>query len=209
MTSDEFGDELARAFPGLPDRLGALHARLAAAAEHDGVLDVAYRTLDTPVGTLLLAATAQGLVRVAYPVEDHEAVLADLASRISPRILAAPPRLDPVARELEEYFGGHRRAFGFSLDRRLSAAGFRRTVLDHLVADVGYGRTASYAQLARLAGSPKAVRAVGSACATNPLPIVVPCHRIVPSGGGIGAYLGGADAKRALLDLEEAGAAGV
>ena len=183
--------------------LQALHSRLAVQAVQAGILDIAYRTLDSPVGSLLLAATEQGLVRVAYAAEDHDAVLQTLADRISPRILYAPARLDAVAAELEEYFAGRRRGFGLPLDWRLSA-GFRRTVLQHLARDVGYGQTASYAAVARLAGNPRAVRAVGTACATNPMPVIVPCHRVVRSDGQIGAYLGGSEAKRALLDLEAA-----
>lgn len=182
--------------------LSALHARLAAAADAEGILDVAYRTIDSPVGALLLAATEEGLVRVAYANEDHDAVLGALADRISPRILEVPGRLDVVARELDEYFAGRRRAFDVSIDWRLTA-GFRTVVLHHLP-DIAYGHTASYAEVARLAGNPKAVRAVGTACATNPLPIVVPCHRVVRSDGTMGGYLGGIEAKRTLLSLEAA-----
>lgn len=182
--------------------LGRLRARLAEQAATDGLLDVAYRTVDTPVGSLLLAATPTGLVRVAYRSEDHDHVLAALAERVSPRVLHAPARLDTVAREIEEYFTRQRRHFDLPLDLRLSH-GFRRTVLDHL-ADIGYGTTASYATIAAAAGSPKAARAVGSACALNPLPVVVPCHRVVRSDGTLGGYAGGLDAKRALLALEAA-----
>jgi methylated-DNA-[protein]-cysteine S-methyltransferase len=203
MSTDDVTDDLARAFPVSPDHLRELHDRLAAAASRDGVLDVAYRTLDSPVGTLLLAATEQGLVRVAYASQDHDTVLQTLADRISPRVLNAPARLDAVATELSEYFAGRRRSFDLPLDWRLST-GFRRTVLAHLAADVGYGHTATYATLAQLAGNPKAVRAVGTACATNPLPVVVPCHRVLRTDGGIGGYLGGVEAKRALLTLEAA-----
>ena len=202
MTTDDLAGELARAFPGRAGELSRLHERLAAAAQRDGVLDVAYRTIDSPVGSLLLAATEQGLIRVAYASEGHEAVLQALATRISPRILHAPGRLEAAARELGEYFAGHRRRFDLPLDLRLSA-GFRRTVLSHLP-EIGYGRTASYASVAQLAGHPKAVRAVGTACATNPLPVVVPCHRVVRSDGRMGGYLGGLDAKRTLLSLEAA-----
>ena len=184
------------------DDMSALHARLAAAAQRDGVLDVAYRIVDSPVGALLVAATELGLVRVAFAVEDHDAVLQHLADRVSPRILLAPGRLDVVAHELDEYFAGARTAFDVPLDWRLSA-GFRSTVLHHLP-EIAYGRTASYATVAQLAGNPKAVRAVGSACATNPLPVVVPCHRVVRSDGAMGGYLGGVEAKRTLLTLEAA-----
>jgi methylated-DNA-[protein]-cysteine S-methyltransferase len=180
--------------------LARLHARLVGAAQAEGLLDVAYRTIDSPVGSLLLAATEQGLVRVAFAREDHDQVLGRLAERISPRVLHAPARLDAVAREIDEYFDHRRDLFDLPLDFRL-ATGFRREVLAHLP-EIGYGHTASYAVVAAAAGSPKAVRAVGTACATNPLPIVVPCHRVVRSDGGIGQYLGGVDAKRALLTLE-------
>lgn len=180
-----------------------LQRRLVDAASEAGLLDVAYRTLDTPVGRLLLAATPAGLLRVAYASEDHGRVLERLARGVSPRILSAPARLDAVAREIEEYFGGRRRRFDVPLDLRL-ARGFRRRVLSHLP-EIGYGATASYAEIARASGSPRAVRAVGSACASNPLPIVVPCHRVVRSDGTIGQYVGGIEAKQVLLALERAG----
>ena len=182
--------------------LARLHARLVRAAAADGVLDVAYRTLETSLGSLLLAATERGLVRVAFEREGHDAVLAVLAARISPRILRAPARLDDAARELEEYLAGRRHAFDLPVDLRL-ATGFRREVLDHLP-EIPYGRTASYTQVATAAGRPRAVRAVGTACATNPLPLVLPCHRVLRSDGSLGGYLGGAEAKKTLLELERA-----
>lgn len=199
---DDLPRHLARAYPDSPDDLRRLRERLATAAQTEGILDIAYRTVDSPVGTLLLAATELGLVRVAYLLEDHDTVLQTLSERISPRILHAPARLDPTARELEEYFAGVRHAFDVPLDWRLSA-GFRATVL-HRLPDIGYGHTATYAAVAALAGNSKAVRAVGTACATNPLPIVVPCHRVVRSDGAMGGYLGGIEAKRTLLTLEAA-----
>lgn len=201
--SSDLSRTLRRSVPVGDAHLAALHARLVAAADARGVLDIAYRTLDSPVGPLLLAATERGLVRVAYASENHDAVLQTLANRISPRVLRAPQRLDAVAAELDEYFAGTRHAFDLRLDWQLSA-GFRNTVLHHLATDVGYGQTASYGTLARLAGNPKAVRSVGSACATNPLPVVVPCHRVVRSDGSMGGYVGGVDAKRTLLTLEAA-----
>ncbi|MBO0786057.1 MAG: methylated-DNA--[protein]-cysteine S-methyltransferase [Actinobacteria bacterium] len=179
-----------------------LHARLVAAAAAEGILDVAYRVTDTPVGPLLLAATGQGLVRVAYPAQGHDAALAQLAQTVSPRILAAPARLDAVARQLEEYFTGRRRAFDLPVDLRL-ATGFRRQVLDWLPR-IPYGATQTYAQVAAAAGSSRAVRAAGTACAANPVPIVIPCHRVIRSDGSYGGYAGGPDAKRALLALEAA-----
>jgi methylated-DNA-[protein]-cysteine S-methyltransferase len=179
-----------------------LHARLITAAAAEGILDVAYRVLDTPVGSLLLAATEQGLVRVAYPSQGHDAALAQLAETVSPRILTAPQRLDAVARQLEEYFTHRRTVFDVPVDLRL-ARGFRRQVLAHLP-HIPYGATESYAQVAAAAGSPRAVRAAGTSCATNPVPIVVPCHRVVRSDGTFGGYAGGPEAKRALLTLEAA-----
>lgn len=177
-----------------------LHARLAVAAADAGLLDIAYRTVDSPVGTLLLAATTDGLMRVAFDCEGHDAVLATLSQRVSPRILNAPTRLDPVVRQLDEYFTGRRAAFDVRLDFRL-AAGFRRSVLDQL-RHIDYGKTASYAQIAAETGNPRAVRAVGTACARNPLPLVVPCHRVVRSDGVAGSYRGGTQAKLTLLALE-------
>ena len=201
-TEADLAAALVRSLDTNPDDLGRLHDRLAVAANAGSLLDVAYRIIDTPVGSLLLAATDVGLVRVAYTVEDHDAVLQALADQISPRILQSTARLDDTVRELDEYFAGRRHTFDVALDWRLSK-GFRSTVL-HALPSVGYGHTASYAAVAQLAGSPKAVRAVGSACATNPLPVVVPCHRVVRSDGAMGGYLGGIEAKRTLLRLEAA-----
>lgn len=185
-----------------PLALSRLREALVGAAAGAGLLDVAYRTLDTPIGSLLLAATDEGLVRVAFDIEDHDRVLVSLAETVSPRILLSPGRLDAVTRQLAEYFAGTRRSFDVPLDFRLST-GFRRSVLAHLP-DITYGHTESYAQVALAAGSPRAVRAVGTACATNPLPVVVPCHRVVRSDGSYGRYRGGEEAKRILLTLESA-----
>ena len=182
--------------------LARLQARLERAAEAEGLLDVAYTTVDSPVGALLLAATPKGLVRVAYDIEDHDHVLDTLAQRLSPRVLRAPKRLDAAARELDEYFGGRRQAFDLPLDLSLSR-GFRQLVQRHLP-EIGYGQTRTYGQVAALVGNPKAVRAVGTACATNPLPLVVPCHRVLPASGGPGRYVGGPAAKVTLLTLEAA-----
>jgi methylated-DNA-[protein]-cysteine S-methyltransferase len=203
-TDDDIALALTRSRPDDPDLMERLHTRLAAAAQAQGILDVAYRTIDTPIGTLLVAATEVGLVRVAFATEDHAVVLQALGDRISPRVLEHPARLDPIAQQLDEYFAGRRRIFEMPIDWRLSA-GFRSVVLHHL-AEVAYGRTVTYAAMAQLAGNPKAVRAVGSACATNPLPVVIPCHRVVRSDGTMGGYLGGLGAKRALLALESAAA---
>jgi methylated-DNA-[protein]-cysteine S-methyltransferase len=198
----EAADLLAALPEVTPAELAALRERLVARADAGDLVDVAYRTIDSPVGPLLLAATPRGLLRVAYESEDHDRVLAALAERVSPRILNAPRRLDPAARELGEYFAGQRQRFDLPLDFSLSR-GFRLTVLGHLP-DIGYGHTASYGTVAALAGRPRAARAVGTACATNPLPVVVPCHRVILADGQLGAYVGGPAAKRALLGLEAA-----
>jgi methylated-DNA-[protein]-cysteine S-methyltransferase len=179
-----------------------LHDRLVERASATGSLDVGYRTVDSPVGRLLLAATDVGLTRLAFETEDHEAVLDSLAARIGSRILRDDKRFDELARELDDYFAGLRQSFDVPVDLRLSH-GFRLEVLRHL-RDIPYGQTETYAQVATSAGNPGAVRAVGSACATNPVPIVVPCHRVVRSDGGLGGYLGGTATKRLLLDVEAA-----
>ncbi len=200
--------EAAEMLSRLPDAdahtLVRLHESLEASAAQDKALDLSYRTVETPLGTLLLAATERGLIRIAYDREDHEMVLELLAAKVSPRILRSAYRLDPVARQLDEYFTGRRRAFDLTVDLRLSS-GFRADVLGHLC-QIGYGRTESYAEVAVAAGNPKAVRAVGSACATNPVPVVIPCHRVLRSDGSLGGYVGGLAAKQALLRLEAASA---
>jgi len=170
-------------------------------ADAEGLVDVAWATVDSPLGPLLLAGTDAGLVKVGFGVED--AALEELAAHVSPRVLEAPQRLDEARRELDEYFAGRRQAFELPLDWRLSR-GFRRTVLERLYAEVPFGRTVSYLELASKSGNPKASRAVGTAMATNPLPIVVPCHRVLRTGGALGGYGGGLDAKRHLLALEGA-----
>jgi methylated-DNA-[protein]-cysteine S-methyltransferase len=180
--------------------LDRLRAHLADRADRDGLLDVAYRTMDSPAGPLLLAATTAGLVRVAFELENHDDVLAELSTAISPRILRSPRGVDDVARQLDEYFAGRRRVFDLPVDLQL-AKGFRRAVLEHL-RDIPYGMTESYTVVARAAGSPKAVRAAGSACATNPIPLVVPCHRVVRSDGTYGQYRGGPAVKHLLLTME-------
>lgn len=208
MTNDDgprttgTGADTRTLFPVADGDLARLRARLSGAAEDLGLLEVAYRTLDTPVGPLLLAATERGLVRVAFESEGFDAALETLAERVGPRVLEAPRRLDTVARELEEYFAGGRHVFDVPLDFALSS-GFRREVQRRLP-HIDYGRTRSYKQVAELVGNPRAVRAVGTACATNPLPVVVPCHRVLRTDGGLGGYIGGLEAKRTLLDLERA-----
>jgi methylated-DNA-[protein]-cysteine S-methyltransferase len=165
-----------------------------------GLIDVAYASLDSPVGMLLLAATPRGVVRLAYLDGDEADVLEQLADRVSPRILAAPRRLDEPRRELDQYFAGRRRDFEVPLDWRLSR-GFTRRVLQ-ATANVPYGATASYKQVATEAGNALAFRAAGNALGANPIPIIVPCHRILHSGGGLGGYTGGLERKRLLLAVE-------
>jgi len=189
-------------FPVQDADMATLRTRLATQAADRGLLDVAYRVIDSPLGPLLLAATGKGLVRVAYEREDFDTVLQTLADRISTRVLAAPGRLDAAAAELEEYFGGRRRSFDLPLDHALSS-GFRQRVQQYLPR-IDYGRTRSYKDVAAVIGNPKAVRAVGSACATNPLPVVVPCHRVLRTDGSLGGYIGGLEAKSTLLSLESA-----
>jgi methylated-DNA-[protein]-cysteine S-methyltransferase len=187
-------------FPVAEPDLTRLRSRLA--AEAGDLIDIAYRTLETPVGGLLIAATRTGLVRVAFRSEGFDAVLEDLAERIGARVLEAPVRLDAAAIQFDEYFRGERRSFDLPLDRSLSIGfwGEVQAWLPH----IGYGHTLSYKQVAEQVGRPKAVRAVGTACAHNPLPVVVPCHRVVRGDGGLGGYLGGLEAKRTLLALEAA-----
>lgn len=171
-----------------------------AEAEQAGISGISHLIVDTPIGSLLLAATEKGLVRVAFECEGHEAVLDSLAAKFGSRILRAPESLDAAARELEEYFSGRRTRFDLQLDYSLSS-GFRQLVQREL-SRIPYGHTRSYKDVAQVVGNPKAVIAVGSACATNPLPVVVPCHRVLRSDGALGGYLGGLDAKTALLSLE-------
>jgi methylated-DNA-[protein]-cysteine S-methyltransferase len=185
------------------DAFAAARGRFAARAAADGLVDVAYEDHETPIGPLRIAATRAGVVRVVLPAEDADEVLGRLADAVSARVLRVPTAaVSDARRELDEYFAGDRRAFEVPLDWRLSRA-FRREVL-RATAAIPYGRTASYREVATEAGSPNAVRAAGTALATNPLPILVPCHRVVQSGGGLGRYLGGPETKERLLALEGA-----
>jgi len=171
------------------------------AASAAGLLDVAYATTDSPVGTLLIAATPRGLVRLAYvDFEDETEVLEQLAAQLSPRILAAPRKLDEPRRELDQYFAGRRRQFELPLDWQLTR-GFGRRVLE-ATARIPFGATATYKEVATDAGNARAYRAAGNALGSNPIPIVVPCHRILHSGGGLGGYTGGLERKRVLLEVE-------
>jgi len=173
---------------------------LAERASDEGLLDVAYTTADSPFGPLLLAATPRGLVRVGLPSQDASGLLADLAARVSPRVLEAAPRLDAARRQLDLYFEGKLTDFDLPLDWQLSKD-FRRRVL-RAIARIPYGQTRSYTQMAISAGNERAVRAAGTACGSNPIPLVVPCHRVLRSGGALGGYGGGLPMKEALLRLE-------
>ena len=182
--------------PDLKRNIEALRRRAAG----EGLLDVAYATVDCPFGTLLLAKTPQGLVRIGLPNEDPDELLADLAGRISPRVIEAPAGLDEERRELEDYFAGRRHAFELPIDWQLSH-GFLLRARQGIVA-IPYGETRTYTDLARGAGNERAVRAAGSACSRNPIPLVVPCHRVLRSDGSLGGYAGGLEMKEQLLDLE-------
>lgn len=172
-------------------------------AAAEGLLDVAYATVDTPFGPLLVATTPNGLVKISFPsAYDTEETLEDLATRISPRVLEAPARLDDVRRQLDLYFSGRLHEFDLALDWQLSR-GFRRRAL-RAIDRIPYGKTRSYTEIARSAGNERAVRAAGTACGSNPIPIVVPCHRVLRSGGDLGGYGGGLPMKEALLELEGA-----
>jgi methylated-DNA-[protein]-cysteine S-methyltransferase len=189
---------LRRAASRVPDAGAPALAKRAAA---EGLLYVAYSTVDSPLGPLMIAATPRGLVRVSYSeFRDDDAVLADLARRVSPRVLEAPARLDGARRELDDYFEGRRTQFDLPIDWALTR-GFTTEVL-RATAAVGFGQTTTYAEVAGAAGSPRAVRAAGNSLGSNPLPIVVPCHRVLRTGGALGGYTGGVERKEFLLRLE-------
>lgn len=192
--------ELARAARGDDGGAGAATARLSAAADERGLLDVAFTVVDSPLGPLVAATTPRGLVRLAFEDGQLDELLTDLAQRVSPRLLEAPARLDPARRELDEYFAGRRERFDLAVDLRLTQ-GFRRRVLQ-AARRIPFGGTGTYTRMAAGAGSERAVRAAGSALGANPIPIVVPCHRVLRADGSLGGYGGGLDRKRFLLELE-------
>ena len=178
---------------------GIINGFRARAAE-EGLLDVAYTTVDSPFGPLLLAQTRRGLVRVGFPHQDSDQLLAELAERLSPRVLEAPAALDEARRELDLYFEGKLDHFDLPLDWSLSG-GFRQRVL-RAIDRIPYGQTRTYTEMALEAGNERAVRAAGTACGSNPIPLVVPCHRVLRTGGAMGGYGGGLPMKEALLELE-------
>jgi methylated-DNA-[protein]-cysteine S-methyltransferase len=188
--------EAALDLPDSPRRVS-----IAERADSEGLLDVAYASVDSPLGALTVAATPRGLVRVSYDeFREPDETLEDLARRLSPRVLEAPARLDRVRRELDEYFEGRRTSFDVPIDWALTR-GFGREVL-RATARIEFGKTGTYSSVATAAGSPRAVRAAGNALGSNPMPVVVPCHRVLRSGGALGGYTGGVERKEYLLRLE-------
>ena len=192
--------ELKGLMKGFEDRSAELAASVGEAARARGLVDVAYSFVDSPFGHLLVAVTKQGLVRVDYPNHDVDQALDELAAKVSPRVLESPRSTERVRRELDEYFAGARRSFTVDVDLSL-VHGFTRKVLEQ-TARIPFGAVSTYREVATRAGSPRAVRAAGNALGSNPIPIVVPCHRVVRTGGGLGGYTGGLDRKIKLLDLE-------
>lgn len=182
--------------------LGDLNAKLLARAESEGLVDVAYASVDSPYGELLVAATDRGVVKLSLPNYTADSALEQIAAGVSPRILESPERLDPVRRELDSYFEGKLHEFSSPVDWSL-AHGFAGKVL-HAVARIPYGQTQSYGDVAKKAGNPRAFRAAGTACGINPVPLIVPCHRVVQSGGKPGNYGGGPEMKLSLLEMEGA-----
>jgi methylated-DNA-[protein]-cysteine S-methyltransferase len=191
-----------RADPAGANDAAAAARRVSARIAAEGLADVSYRTTDSPFGELLLASTRRGLVRLAFPEEDLDSMLASLARQISPRIIEASAPLDRAARELDQYFSGRRQSFQVPLDWRLMGP-FARRVL-RVTAAIPYGSVLTYAAVAADAGSPRGSRAAGNALGSNPIPIVIPCHRVLRSGGSVGGYGGGPERKRWLLELEGA-----
>jgi methylated-DNA-[protein]-cysteine S-methyltransferase len=185
------------------DRAAEAARRLAQRAAEEGLADVVYAPVDSPFGELLLAATGRGLVRLAFPEENVDSVLERISQRVSPRIVEAPGRLQEARRELDEYFDGRRHSFELALDWSLVGGPFGRKVL-RVTSEIPYGGVLSYREVAADAGSPRGSRAAGNALGSNPMPIVVPCHRVLHSGGGLGGYGGGVERKRWLLELEGA-----
>ena len=180
--------------------MNELQQALVERAEDEGLLEVAYGSVESPFGDLLAAVTPRGLLRLSYDPSRNDTVLEQIAAKVSPRILEAPTRLDPVRRQLDEYFEGERTKFDLKLDWRLTRGFFQKILRE--TARVRYGKLATYKEMAEAAGSPRAIRAAGSACGSNPIPLIVPCHRVLGSDGGLHGYGGGLDVKRQLLTLE-------
>lgn len=198
--TDDLERQLVRAAPAVELDVGRLRRELARRAADERLLDVAYGTCDSPLGPLTVIVTPRGLVRLSYPGEGVADQLDEIAARLSPRILEAPERTDAVRRQLDEYFAGDRRAFDVPIDWRL-VRGFAGSVL-RATARIPFGSVSSYREIADAAGSPNAYRAAGNALGSNPIPIVVPCHRVLHAGGSLGGYTGGLERKQFLLRLE-------
>ena len=188
--------------PARSEQAAAAAERLVERIAADGLADIAYATLDSPLGELHAAVTRRGLVRIGFAEEGSDELAQELAQRLSARIVRAPRMLDPVRRELEEYFAGSRTRFELELDWTLIGP-FARLVLARTAA-IPYGSHSSYGEIAAQAGSPRGARAAGNALGSNPIPIVIPCHRVLHAGGGLGGYGGGLERKRWLLELEGA-----
>jgi methylated-DNA-[protein]-cysteine S-methyltransferase len=196
-------DEITRALAGdggVAAAAARAAGRLAAAADREGLIDIALARVDSPLGTLVALGTERGLLMLSYSDESLDARLERVAARVSPRILEAPARLDDARRELDEYFSGARRGFDLPIDWSL-ITGYARAVLEATSA-IPYGGAMSYGEVSAAAGNPRGARATGNALGSNPIPIVIPCHRVLRSGGAIGGYTGGLDRKRFLLELE-------
>ena len=193
--------DLQRSLAALPESdpsVGVLRFRRRAARA--ALLDVAYAVTDSPLGPLAVFVTPRGLVRLAYQGEPMDEVVAEVAARVSPRVVLAPEQTDVIRRELDAYFARRLESFSVPIDWTL-VRGFARGLLNATAA-IPFGQVATYGALAAAVGSPRAARAAGNALGSNPIPIVVPCHRVVHAGGGIGGYTGGLERKRALLQLE-------
>ena len=200
MNARELGRKMRGARASFEERSAEAAERLVASAGEGGLLDVAYTETDSPFGPILLAATRRGLVTLSYPNEDRDRVMERLASKVSPRILESPKRLDEVRRQLDDYFAGKLRGFDLDVDYALTQ-GFTRKVL-RATARIPFGELTTYRAIAARAGSPRGSRAAGNALGSNPIPIVVPCHRVIHTSGGLGGYTGGLDRKEFLLHLE-------
>ncbi len=187
--------------PESADDAAAASAAVAKRADAEGLVEIAYAFADTPLGAMFLAGTPRGLVRVGLPRESFDDVLSELADELSPRILELPSRVDAARRELDEYFSGRRHRFDLPLDKALITQPFRSSVLE-ATSEVPYGEAITYGEVAARAGNPRAYRAAGSALGANPIPIVIPCHRVVRSGGAVGEYGGGPEMKEYLLRHE-------
>src|SRR3954451_19507660 len=194
-------EDLLRGERNVADDAARASERAVAAARALGLADVSYAFEPSPVGDLLVAVTPRGLIRIAYNAEEYgDDVLDELARRVSPRVVEAPAALDTVRRELDEYFAGQRTSFDIPVDWRLHD-GFSRRVL-RATARIPFGKVLTYGEVAAKAGSPRAYRAAGNALGSNRMPIIVPCHRVVATGGKIGGYTGGIERKEYLLELE-------